>query len=120
RRGVTMNKSDLQRKLTLVPTPKPPAGLADRIKTEIPKHLRFNAEEERERLSESVGFNIRVAASILILISCAYLALQVMSRVEQQDPSLKRSAQPVLMVKPVQSPPAEVAAAKDEGLLQNP
>jgi hypothetical protein len=77
-------KADLQRKLTLVPLPKPPAGLAERIKTEIPKHLRFDAERERERLSQSVAFNIRVAASILILISCAYLAMQVLTRLDQR------------------------------------
>src|SRR5882672_426690 len=80
-------KADLQRKLTLAPVPKPPAGLAERIKTEIPKHLRFDAERERERLSASVAFNIRVAASILILISCAYLALQVLTRVDRQKPA---------------------------------
>jgi len=78
-------KADLQRKLTLAPVPKPPAGLAERIKTEIPKHLRFDAERERERLSKSVAFNIRVAASILILISCAYLAMQVLTRVDQKN-----------------------------------
>src|SRR5712691_1169058 len=104
----TNRKADLQRKLTLVPAPKPPAGLAERIKTEIPKHLRFDAERERERLSQSVAFNIRVAASILILISCAYLALQVMTRVYQKKPAnvmpVKRQLQP-----PVAEP--QVAAA---------
>ena len=37
-------KAELQRKLTLAPIPKPPAGLADRIKDEIPKKLAFDAE----------------------------------------------------------------------------
>jgi hypothetical protein len=80
-------KADLQRKLTLVPIPKPPAGLAERIKREIPKELRFNVEEERERLSRAVAFNLRVAASILILVSSAYLGLQMLSNYEKREPA---------------------------------
>jgi hypothetical protein len=75
-------KADLQRKLTLAPVAKPPAGLAERIKREIPKDLRFNAETERERLSKAVAFNLRVAASILILVSSAYLGLHLLSRLD--------------------------------------
>src|SRR5258708_17138019 len=81
-------KADLQRKLTLAPVAKPPAGLAERIKREIPKDLRFNAETERERLSKAVAFNLRVAASILILVSSAYLGLNLLSRLdEKQQPA---------------------------------
>src|SRR5437870_11742849 len=80
-------KADLQRKLTLASVPKPPAGLAERIKREIPKELRFNAEKERERLSKAVAFNLRVAASILILVSSAYLGLQLLSRLDQSSPA---------------------------------
>ncbi|HKO00450.1 MAG TPA: hypothetical protein VJ032_02085 [Thermoanaerobaculia bacterium] len=72
-------KADLQRKLALAPVPKPPAGLAERIKTEIPKELRFDAARERERLSHSVRFSIAVAASVIVVISSAYLALQIMT-----------------------------------------
>jgi len=82
-------KADLQRKLTLAPVPKPPAGLAERIKREIPKELRFNAEKERERLSKAVAFNLRVAASILILVSSAYLGLQLLSRLDQNPTALQ-------------------------------
>jgi hypothetical protein len=104
-------KANLQRKLTLAPVPKPPAGLAERIKSEIPKHLRFDAEQERERLSHSVAFNIRVAASILILVSCAYLALQFMTRIEQEKPATiavvaKRSAGVSPAVPPAAGPAA--------------
>lgn len=73
-------RSELQRKLESLPAPKPPANLAERIKSEIPKDLRFNAEEERERLSGGIALNLRVAASILVLIATAYLALHVMTR----------------------------------------
>ena len=89
-------KADLQRKLTLAPVAKPPAGLAERIKKEIPKDLRFNAETERERLSKAVAFNLRVAASILILVSSAYLGLRFLSQIDE-----KQQATPV-----AQRPPA--------------
>jgi hypothetical protein len=78
-------KAELQRKLTLAPVAKPPAGLAERIKREIPKELRFNVESERERLSKAVAFNLRVAASILILVSSAYLGLQLLSRIDEKQ-----------------------------------
>lgn len=73
-------KADLQRKLSLAPVPKPPAGLADRIKGEIPKPLLVDAEKERVRLRQAVSFNIRVAASIILLVSSLYLALNLVSR----------------------------------------
>ena len=82
-------RANLQRKLTLTPVPKPPAGLADKIKGEIPKHLLLDTERERERLSQSVAFNMRVAASILILVSSVYLGLQLIVRKsEERAPSL--------------------------------
>jgi hypothetical protein len=106
-------KADLQRKLTLAPVAKPPAGLAERIKREIPKELRFNAESERERLSKAVGFNLRVAASILILVSSAYLGLQLLSRIDERKPAQLPAAIPVA----VRAQPKvlnEPAAAKEE------
>lgn len=78
-------KADLQRKLGLAPVPKPPVGLAERIKREIPKQLGFDADQERRRLSQSVAFNMRVAASILLLVGSAYLALQLLTRIDQQE-----------------------------------
>ena len=73
-------KADLQRKLSLAPVPKPPAGLADRIKHDIPKPLLVDAEKERTRMRQAVAFNIRVAASIILLVSSLYLALNLVSR----------------------------------------
>ena len=73
-------KAELQRKLALAPVPKPPEGLADRIKSEIPNELLVDAEKERARLRQAVAFNIRVAASIILLVSSVFLALQLLSR----------------------------------------
>ena len=95
-------KADLQRKLTLAPVAKPPAGLAERIKREIPKDLRFNAETERQRLSKAVAFNLRVAASILILVSSAYLGLRFLSQIdEKQQIPTSTIVRPRVLAQPV-------------------
>ncbi len=79
-------KMNLQRKLALTPVPAPPAGLAERIKHEIPEHLRFDAEAERKSLAQSLRLSLRVAASILILTIGAYAMLHVLSRINEQKP----------------------------------
>ncbi len=71
-------KAELQRKLALAPVPKPPIGLADRIKSDIPKNLSVDAE--RMRFRQAIAFNVRVAASILLLVSSVYLALHLLTR----------------------------------------
>src|SRR4051812_9579638 len=73
-------KADLQRKLTMAPVAKPPAGLADRIKSDIPQHFAFHAENERTQLRKPAMFNLRIAASIILLVSSLYLALHLVSR----------------------------------------
>ncbi|HEV7571486.1 MAG TPA: hypothetical protein VGQ21_08285 [Thermoanaerobaculia bacterium] len=78
---MTLNrKADLQRKLTMAPVAKPPAGLADRIKSDIPEHFVFQAESERRRFRKSTMFNLRIAASIILLVSSVYLALHLVSQ----------------------------------------
>jgi len=84
-------KADLQRRLSMVSVPKPPADLADRIKQDIPRYL--GTQNERERLSKAVTFNMRVAASIIILVSSAYLSIRFFS-----SASLNRSDAPVASV----------------------
>src|SRR6266496_5755902 len=86
-------KAELQRKLALAPVPKPPVDLAERIKGEIPKHLLVDTEKERFRLRQSVAFNVRVAASILLLVSSVYLALHLLSRKFGAEPALMASKQ---------------------------
>jgi len=101
-------KADLQRKLSLAPVPKPPAGLADRIKRDIPKTLLMDAEKERVRLRQSVAFNIRVAASIILLVSSLYLALNLVSRKfspEKLDAAFSSAPAPV--------PQPQLAAARE-------
>jgi len=73
-------KADLQRRLTMAPVAKPPAGLADRIKRDIPGHFAFQTENERTQLRRSAMFNLRIAASIILLVSSVYLTLHLISR----------------------------------------
>ncbi|MGA8808329.1 MAG: hypothetical protein WB973_10665, partial [Thermoanaerobaculia bacterium] len=73
-------KAELQRKLTMAPVAKPPAGLADRIKREIPQHFALQTEKERTQFRKSTMFNLRIAASIILLVSSLYLALHLVSR----------------------------------------
>jgi len=73
-------KADLQRKLTMAPVAKPPAGLADRIKSEIPQHFAFQTDNESTQLHKSAMFNLRIATSIILLVSSLYLALHLVSR----------------------------------------
>jgi hypothetical protein len=112
-------KADLQRKLVLAPVPKPPAGLAERIKREIPKQLAFDAEKERRRFSQSVNFNLRVAASIILMISSVYLCIELLSRRVQENAAINR-AEKILNTPEATSSVAPVttaaasAPAKDE------
>jgi len=70
-------RADLQRKLAMKPVEKPPAGLATRLKKDIPTELRFNAELERKRFGRSVQLSMAVAASVIVVIATAYLGLRV-------------------------------------------
>jgi hypothetical protein len=73
-------KADLQRKLALAAVATPPDGLADRIKNEIPNDLRFAPEHARKQMRQSAMFNLRIAASIVLLVSSLYFALHLFSR----------------------------------------
>lgn len=71
-------KAEIQRRLTLSAVPKPPEGLADRIKSDIPNYLEAT-EVERQRFSRSIAFNMRVAASILLLITSLVVTMKFLS-----------------------------------------
>ncbi|HEY8848742.1 MAG TPA: hypothetical protein VIO12_05585, partial [Thermoanaerobaculia bacterium] len=108
-------RANLQRKLTLTPVPKPPSGLADKIKSEIPKNLLLDTEQERRRLSQSVAFNMRVAASIRLLVSGLYVWLHLMSqKTEEQKPTLTTTKQSGRVTPPTDSfvPPAAPPATE--------
>lgn len=115
-------KADLQRKLALAPVPKPPAGLAERIKKDIPKDLRFDLEKDRERLSHSIGFSLRVAASILLVISTAYLSVNLLSRSKQASapPAASIASDTMAIQAPKQIAANEEAAPLNDSVLRHP
>jgi len=78
-------KADLQRKLTLAQVPKPPADLAERIKRDIPPHLVMGVSSERDRFTRSIFFDMRVAASVLLLVTSAFFAMQFFSHADRAN-----------------------------------
>src|SRR5437588_6927673 len=108
-------KADLQRKLAMAPIPKPPAGLADRIKSDIPQHLLVvDVRKERERFSRSISFNLRVAASVILLIGSVYLALQVLTRAELERTKMEQPSNVVARQVPAKQPAAAAPARMAE------
>ena len=79
-------RAELQRKLSMGAVPRPPADLSDRIKADIPQYLR--TDEDRDRFTGSVAFSMRVAASILLLITTAFVTLRLLEPETKQTASL--------------------------------
>ena len=94
-------KAELQRKLSMTSVPKPPAGLSERLKADIPENL-MSVERDRARLSRSTAFSMRVAASIIVLVTSAYLALHMVSHTETKI----ASAPPSMILRRAPAAPA--------------
>jgi len=122
----TKRKAELQRKLAIAPVAQPPADLADRIKGEIPRHLVADTAKERARFRQSIAFNVRVAASIILLVSSVYLALHLLSRrfgpPEMMSTATKEPAATATttVVLPTTPPPAMSTEAKAEAQTRKP
>ena len=87
-------KADLQRKLTLAQVPKPPADLLERIKRDIPPHLVMGASSERDRFTRSIFLDMRVAASVLLLVTSAFVVLQFFSHADHEKLAQLQSPAP--------------------------
>jgi len=123
----TKRKAELQRKLALAPVPKPPVDLADRIKGEIPKQLMVDTTKERARFRQAIAFNVRVAASILLLVSSVYLALHLLSRklapeemASTASTAVKEPAPAAPVALPTTPPPPMSTEAKAETRARKP
>ena len=102
-------RAELQRKLAMKPVEKPPAGLSTRIKSDIPKELRFNAENERRRFTHNVRLSLAAAASVVVVIATAYLALQetkIHTDLERSKPAAAASRDVMTPATPVVAPQA--------------
>ncbi len=76
-------KADLQRKLAMTSVPKPPAGLAERIKSQIPEEVgarRGGASLFGRSAGGRTTFGLGIAASLIVLISSAYVATRLLPR----------------------------------------
>jgi len=76
-------KAEIQRRLSLNAVPRPPADLADRIKADIPKYLQ--PEPERTRFIPSFGFTMRMAASVLLVVTTAIVTIHLMTPEAKQE-----------------------------------
>src|SRR5574342_26229 len=63
-------KAELQRKLSMTSVPRPPAGLLERIKADIPEELP-RIDRHRGGFARSRSFMMRVAASLIVLADAA-------------------------------------------------
>jgi von Willebrand factor len=97
------HRAELQRKLTLNAVPRPPAGLAERIKADIPKYL--EPETVPQRVTRSVTFNLRIAASVIVLVGAVVVAMTV---ARQRPEKMAASATRPVIYAPA---PREIAAA---------
>jgi len=98
-------KAELQRKLHAAPLPKPPTGLGERIKRDIPGDFTYTTDQDRNRFTMFNAISLRVAASILVLIGGAYFAISMLS--ERQKP---RSAAAISTIAlPTEAPVPAVA-----------
>lgn len=105
-------KAEIQRKLSMTTLPKPPDDLAERIKRDIPDSLFATPEQERDRFARSLGFNLRVAASILLLITSALVGVHVLTRVgEEPIPAAAMSKQADRVTAAAESDAAAPASA---------
>ena len=108
-------RAELQRKLTLNAVPRPPAGLAERIKADIPRYL--EAETVPQRLTRSLTFNLRIAASVIVLAGAVVVAM--MATREQQEKMAATATRPVIFApqsRAIAPPPTTttVAVARTE------
>lgn len=104
-------RADLQRKLSMKGVPRPPAGLADRIKADIPKYLQ--PETRGGRFSRSVTFHMRIAASILLVVTALAVAM-VLTDAPRQEKTAAIAPGPFAPAPRALPQPATASKAPDE------
>lgn len=102
-------RAELQRKLSMGAVPRPPRGLAERIKAEIPKHL----EAHPAPLRFAWGTTMRVAATLITLITTAVLTMELIDQKKApvQTTARRENVTPAVLRFPSQQTAAESATA---------
>lgn len=113
-------RADLQRKLSLGAVPRPPDGLAERIKADIPEYLQ--AEAKPAGGWTPFGTTMRIAAMIVMLFTTAFITLRLLEPDAARE-AVRASAQkkPVPAVLPLgdsSTASAPAAPAADEVRLE--
>jgi hypothetical protein len=106
-------RAELQRKLSMGAVPRPPADLFDRIKADIPQYLQ--TETDRARFTGSVAFSMRVAASILLLITTAFVTLRLLEPASRENAAFAPKPQLVPAVAHYQPATDAARAAQPAG-----
>src|SRR2546423_6996864 len=70
--------------------------------------------KERERFWRSISFNIRVAASVILLIGSVYLALHVLTRAELERTKMEQPSNVIARQVPAKQPAAAAPARMAE------
>jgi len=70
-------RARLERKISEIPVPPPPAGLAERIKRDIPERLPASSVESLTELSP-YRIWLRVAAILLVVVASSFVAMQLL------------------------------------------
>lgn len=86
------NRAELQRKLSMNVIPRPPAGLAERIKADIPNH--FQAAPAPQRPGRVTTISMRLAASFLLVVTTAVVTVHLMTPVPAEHLAVTSTAAP--------------------------
>lgn len=87
-------RAELQRKLSLSAVPRPPAGLRERIRADIPDYL--EVQKDRRRFAGAVAFNMRVAAAVLVMVTSLAVAFVFVDRNAEM-----KTAEPASAARPI-------------------
>jgi hypothetical protein len=78
-------RRDLENRLGAIGAARPPAGLVERIKSEIPRDLASATDGDRLRLRRGMAVSLRVAAVIIALVLLIWLAFAVLDIREHEE-----------------------------------
>ena len=107
-------RAELQRKLSMGPVARPPADLLDRIKADIPNHLK--PEAQRRAFVPSLPFSMRIAASLILLVLTGVVTFKlVQPSSKAQLDSVTSVAKMEWLRRPWRSPIASKAGSPTAG-----
>lgn len=106
-------RAELQRKLSLSAVPRPPAGLRERIRADIPDYL--EVQKDRSRFAGAVAFNMRVAAAVLLLVTSLAVAFVFVERnAEMKTADPASAARPIVFAPQSRAISVPTASATEE------